>query len=201
MCQKQFVFYKNLFSLKRRSFFLTIITMCAIVIARESDDDVKQVKVGNFAVSGTTQPGTASGFGQNIIDKYSSLGIFYPLITLGKDQNFTQIISEVIYGIRDDLSILLSFPTAVKFKYDGYRSSGSLDIIVQMEYAPYEQHMPTYSNQFSLVGSVILPTGNECKIPATGHGSPSFLLGFVAVHLSTEWYCLYLKWRTFDYQK
>ena len=180
MGQKQFLLNKIL--------FLGLAIISVVVIAREIDDQVQQVKIGNLAVSGTTQPGTASGFGQNIIDKYSTLAIFYPYITLGKNQSFTQIIPEIIYGIRDDLSILLAFSTAVKFKYDGYRSSGSLDAVVQMEYAPYLKQTPTYTNQISFVGSVYLPTGNECKMPATGYGSPSFFLGVVAVHLATEWY-------------
>lgn len=188
MCQKSCTLDESRISLHNVIFFNIILLMSCNVMGRESDDEVKQVKIGNFAVSGTTQPGTASGFGQNIIDKYSSLGVFYPLITLGKNQSFTQIIPEIIYGIRDDLSILLAFPTAINFKYGGYHSSGSLDLTVQMEYVPWAHHKPTYTNQISLVGWITLPTGNEYKIPATGFGSPSFFLGFTAVHLATEWY-------------
>lgn len=158
------------------------------LIARQSDDEVELVKVGNFAVPGATQPFAVLGFGQTIIDKYNTLGYLSVVSDLGKRQNFTLLDAEILYGIRDDLSLLLAFPTAVKYTYDGYHSSGSLDLLVQLEYAAYAQHKPTYTNQISLVSWMTLPTGNECKIPATGFGSPSFFLGFVLLHLATEWY-------------
>ena len=159
----------------------------SVLMARESDDE-EQIRVGNFAVPGAMQPFPVLGFGQTVIDKYNALGYVSFVGEPGEHQNFSQIIPEVLYGVRDDLSLLLAFPTAVTFKYDGYRSSGSLDVVLQMEYAPYAQHKPTYTNQISLVGWVSLPSGNECKIPPTGFGSPSFFLGFVLLHLATEWY-------------
>jgi len=177
----------NLISSKRKTFFIVLI-VCLNVIGKESDDEVKQVKVGNFAVRGTTQPGSLLGFGQNIIDQYDTLGVFYSIINLGKDLNFTHLVPEILYGLRDDLSIILAFPIAAKSKYGDHSSSGMSDIVVQMEYAVYGNHKPTYTNQISLVGSVALPSGNECKNPSIGFGSPTFFLGFVFEHLATEWY-------------
>jgi hypothetical protein len=167
--------------------FLCALVACATMHSKESDDEVKQVKVGNFAVDGTMQPGPALGFGQNIIDKGDTLGILYPATILGKGLNLTEITAEIIYGVRDDLSILVAFPTALYFKLDGCRSAGSIDTIVQLEYVPYSQHKPTYTHQVSVVGAMYFPTGDECKIPATGFGSPSFFLGVVAAHYEPYW--------------
>jgi hypothetical protein len=165
-----------------------IFVACLNVIAKESgDDEVHQVKVGNFAVRGTMQPGPLLGFGQNIVDQYDTLGVFYSVFNLGKDLNFTHIVPEVLYGLRDDLSIILAFPIA-KNKYQNHSSSGMSDVVVQLEYAIFGDHKPTYTNQISLVGSMAFPSGNECKNPSIGFGSPSFFLGFVLEHLATEWY-------------
>jgi hypothetical protein len=165
------------------SFFISM-----ALIARESDEHVDQLRVGNFAVRGTTQPGPMFGFGQNIIDQYSGLAVAYPFVIFGKNKVFAELAPEIIYGLRDDLSILLAFPTALKVTYDGHHSSGSLDTVLQVEYAPYAQHKQTETNQISFVGSMFFPTGDECKNPPTGFGSPSFFLGVIGLHLATEWY-------------
>ena len=57
----------NLISSKK--VFFIVLVACFCIIGKESDDEVKQVKVGNFAVRGTMQPGSLLGFGQNIIDQ------------------------------------------------------------------------------------------------------------------------------------
>lgn len=156
--------------------------------AKESDEGPPRPKVGNFAVRGTMQPGPLLGFGQNIIDKHDCLGIVFPSWFFGKKKSFVEVLPYILYGILDDLSVLLAFPTAARFSYDGHHSSGSEDIFLQFEYAPYSHHGRTATNQISLVGAIYLPSGNECKNPATGFGSPSFFLGVVAEHLAIEWY-------------
>jgi len=187
MLPKQSVLYKKIVSFVTKTLYVSII-ICTSIVARESDEEVHQLRVGNFAVPGSMQPGPLLGFGQNIIDQFDTLAVVYPIMIFGERQHFIDIAPEVLYGVRDDLSLILAFPTAVSFKYDGHHSSGSLDTIVQLEYAPYSQHKPTETNQISFVGSMIFPTGNECKQPATGFGSLSFFLGAVGVHLATEWY-------------
>lgn len=173
-----------------------VLSICIINIfivgylsAREADEPVEQDKVGNFAVPGSVQPGPLLGFGQNVITPYEMLVEIYPSWLLGKNKNFNEITPSIVYGIRDDLSILLGFPTAIRLKYDGQVSSGSEDLIIQLEYAPYSYHTETATKQITLVGSLYLPSGNECKDPATGFGSANFFLGFTAEYLSTDWTC------------
>jgi len=170
----------------KRIFFVCIGTSL-VLHARESDEGIQQLKVGNFAVHGTMQPGPLLGFGQNIIDQYNTLAIVYPNWLLGPHKSFTEVFPYIVYGLRDDLSILLGFPTAARFKADGFHSSGSEDIIVQLEYALYARHMETVTNQVTLVTAMFFPSGNDCKNPPTGFGSPSFFLGITAERLTTTW--------------
>ncbi|HLC07354.1 MAG TPA: hypothetical protein VJJ26_04145 [Candidatus Babeliales bacterium] len=178
---------KTVLTLKKTLLLCAIVT-CGALQAREADEE-PQVKVGNLAVPGTVQPGAFLGFGQNIITQYEALAVVYPSWFLGKNKSFAEILPYIVYGLRDDLSILLGFPTAIRYKDDGHHSSGSADLIIQLEYSPYSHHMPTVTNQISLVAALLLPTGSDCKNPPTGSGSPSFFLGVTALHLATEWYC------------
>lgn len=162
--------------------------ICVTIVARENEI-VEQVKVGNLAVDGTMQPVPFIGFGENIISKYDMLGNVFPSWLFGKEQKFVDIFPYILYGIRDDLSVILGFPTAVSYKQGDHHSSGSSDLVVQLEYAFHETQTKVATNELTVVASVFLPTGNECKIPPTGLGSPSFFLGVTASHLATEWYC------------
>lgn len=175
----------------RNILFLCTITACVSMHAKEGEspaEEMHQVKIGNFAVDGTMQPGPSLGLGQNIIDQGDALGILYPVTVLGKRKNLSELSVELLYGLRDDLSIFVAFPTAVFFKENGCRSSGSIDTIVQMEYAFYSKHKPTYTNMMTAIGAMYFPTGDECKNPSTGYGSPSFFLGLVAAHYGPMWW-------------
>ncbi len=156
--------------------------------ARENET-IEQVKIGNLAVDGTMQPVPFIGFGENIISKHETLGSVFPSWLSGKNQTFVDIVSDVLYGIRDDLSIILGFPTAVSYRQEDNHSSGFSDLLIQFEYAFYETQTKASTNELTVVASVFLPTGNECKTPPIGSGSPTFFLGVTASHLDTEWYC------------
>jgi hypothetical protein len=168
---------------------LCVLGVCSSIDARESDEHIEQLKVGNFAVPGSMQPGPLLGFGQNIIDQYNTLAFVYPNWLLGPHKKFAEVFPYVLYGLRDDLSILLGFPTAASFNAIGFHSSGSEDILVQLEYAAYAGHTETTTNQITLVGGMFFPSGDECKVPATGFGSLSYFLGFTALHLTPTWLC------------
>ena len=128
------------------------------------------------------------GFGENIIEQGDALIGVFPSWIVGENQRFAEILPSLLYGVRDDFSILWGFPTALSYKEEGNHSSGFSDLFVQFEYAFYAKQKKTWTNEFTIVASVFLPTGNECKIPATGLGSPNFFLGVTTSHLSVEWY-------------
>ncbi len=158
-----------------------------VIYTRESDEEVKQVKVGNFAVDGTMQPGPLLGFGQNIIDPHNLLLELAAGWLTGPHKRFNEVVPYFVYGFPKDFSLLVAFPV-LHLKEDGYRSSGAGDIAVQFEHAFYAHHTPTFTNQFTFVTSMYFPSGRSDKNPSTGFGSPSFFLGVTAEHLATEWY-------------
>lgn len=169
---------------------ITLLICCVIgvtLVARENEL-VEQVKIGNFAVDGTMQPVPFLGFGENIISQYEALGGVGPSWLVGPTQKFVDVSPYMLYGVRNDFSIMLGFPTAVSYKHDNDHSAGFSDLFVQLEYAFFETQTSVASNEFTVVGSVFLPTGNECKAPALGLGSPSFFLGVTASHLDPDWY-------------
>lgn len=151
-------------------------------------EHIEQVKEGNLALPSSQQPGTLFGFGQNVVDKHDVQAFVYPFSQFGTKENFTEIIPLALYGIRNDLSILLEFPIAAHFSSDGCKSSDLADFVIQLEYAPYIHETRTSTDEFSIVGSIIVPTGNDRKTPSTGYGSPSFFLGMTVNHESTKWY-------------
>lgn len=185
MSQKVSLHQIHLFSKK---LLLASFIMSVMLIAREAEEE-PQLKIGNLAVPGTLQPGPLLGFGQNIITKNEALAVGFFDWFLGKNKSFTEAFPYFVYAPRDDFSIFLGFPTAIKFKEGGLSSSGSEDLVIQFEYAFYAHHLSTMTNQMTLVTAVYLPTGNERKHPPTGFGSPSFFVGVTAEHLATEWYC------------
>ena len=161
--------------------------ICATIIAREPEEPGhEQLKEGNLAVTGTMQVGPFLGFGQNIITKNESIASVFTDWLIGKDQKHNEMLPYFVYAPRDDLSLFLSFPTVLSAKEGEHHSSGSGDLVVQLEYAFYANHLPHATNQLTLVTSVYLPTGNECKNPATGLGLPSFFLGTTAMHLANR---------------
>jgi hypothetical protein len=168
--------------------FLIVFIAYFNLIGREGEE-VKQAKVGNLAVVGTMQPAPFLGFGETIINQYDALFGVYSSILWGKRAHSAVVMPYLIYGFRNDVSLFLAFPTAASLTSDQFKSTGSHDMIFQIEYAFYQKEYYTSTNQFSLVTAVYLPTGDELKEPATGFGSPSFFLGIVADRLSTEWYC------------
>lgn len=159
----------------------------SVLFARESDNE-EQLKIGNFAVEGTMQVFPFLGFGENIIEQGDALIGVFPTWLVGEKQRFAEIIPSLLYGVRDDFSILWGFPTALSYKEEEHHSSGSADLFVQFEYAFYAKQKKTWTDELTIVASVFLPSGNECKVPATGLGSPNFFLGLTASHLSVEWY-------------
>lgn len=169
--------------------------------AKEGDEEgekagkeIEQVKIGNLAVPGPQQPAPLLGVGQNIIDKDCLQVAVFPNWFIGIEKNLSEVIPAGLYGIRDDLSLLLFWPIAAHFKAGTQRSSGPEDFGIQFEYAFHAKKTETYTNQCTFLGAVLLPIGDDTKQPITGFGSPSFFLGGTASHVGTEWYC-YASWQ------
>lgn len=151
-------------------------------------EKVKQVKVGNFALTNSQQPGPLIGFGQNIIDK-GELQIFAVASYLkGEGKKFSEFIPSLLYGINDALSIFFQVPIAVKFEENNQATRSFEDLIIQLEYAYYNRNTLTLSDQITLVANVSAPSGSASKNPSTGFGAPGFFIGFTAAHMTPDWY-------------
>jgi len=175
--------------LKKLFFFCAISCLCHMTQAKENDEDLsEEIRIGNFALPGSQRPGPLLGIGQNIIDKNLLMGFVTQSFLYGKHRNFTLTLPELLYGIRDDLSILLGLPIAVKSKDGPNSSSGVGDFTAQLEYLFYHTDKPKVTTFATVLGSMSFPTGNYKKNPPAGLGSPSFFLGLVYVHLATDWY-------------
>jgi hypothetical protein len=79
-------------------------------------------------------------------------------------------------------------PVAAKRTYGPFKSHGMEDLIAQLEGVVYAYETPYVMNAITIVANMSLPTGSPRKIPVTGLGSVSFLLGFTASRTKPDWY-------------
>jgi hypothetical protein len=136
-------------------------------------------------------PGPLFGIGQNIVPKNSAFisGIVYQ--TKGQNQlDLTELwFPRVLYGIRDDFSIQLTVPTALRVREGEYESTGLEDIRLSLEYEFYHKEY-NHDSMFraTVLGAFFFPTGSLIKVPPTGFGSSSFFTGETMAYFSETWY-------------
>lgn len=148
-------------------------------------------KVGNFA--NLLKPVTNFGLGQNIAVRNS----FTPYLSVtqqkGDCENLITLSPQLLYGITDYFSLLISIPIIVKFDENCLSTKGFGDMLAQLEYAFYEHYTKRSRIWATIVANMTLPTGSkpsrycEDKL-ATGFGASSFLIGGTASYLGTMWY-------------
>jgi len=148
---------------------------------------VIQLKQGNLALPGSQQPNPIIAFGQNIVDKHDRQIFADFALVKGAGKSFTIAMPAFLYGISDTVSILCSLPIASqKLKQD--HASGVGDFFVQGEYEFYAKLKESLTDQATVVGTLILPTGSGSKNPNTGLGSPGFFLGATLSRTTIDWY-------------
>lgn len=147
----------------------------------------KLLKVGNLAFRSSQQPVPLVAFGQNLIGENQVVMQLFADAMKGEHQYFIDIAPVLIYGFLDNFSIFISTPYAVRFRQDGFHSSGPQDFIIQLEGAPYTQEHYTYYDQMTIVANVTIPSGSSTKNPPTGAGANSFFLGLTYSTLGINW--------------
>jgi hypothetical protein len=163
---------------------LSIPLMVSPRSAPEEEDE--EVKVGNFLLPVSQQPGPLFSIGQNIIDKGDKLGLVGGLNLFGPDQYSAVPISAFVYGMSDTSSVLLAVPYS--FQKQGIdRSRGVGDIVAQFEYAFYQYAKPTFTYQATCLTRASAPTGSTKKNPPLGAGGPRFLFGATFSYTSIDW--------------
>lgn len=148
----------------------------------------KLLKVGNLAFPVAQQPTPLVSFGQNLIaqGQVEWQGIISDLQQ--KNGYFIDSSNSIIYAFKDNLSIYISQPIAIRFRQDHHHSFGTEDTLIQFEYAPYTKEYYTYYNQISIVANVTIPSGSLKKNPPTGTGTNSFFIGGVFSNMGINWF-------------
>lgn len=167
-------------------FFLLLISVLFSPYAYAVDEEPPIA--GNFILPYTQQPGALYGFGQNILAKnelqVSILGDNF----VGVGNHFVDVYPILIYGITDNLSVLLTMPVASSYKEGGNHSSGVEDTFLQFEYNFFNKSTSTYSDSATVVVNMSYPTGSAQKQPQTGFGSSTYFLGFTWDRTYVDWF-------------
>lgn len=177
----------KLLDVRKRFFFAVMLCMRGLLFGSENEH-VKPLPIGNFSVPVMTQIAPLISFGQLLIGKQALLPEVSGLYTRGHENYSNTIAPNVIYGIRDDLSVFFVVPFDAKSRSGASHSSGIEDIFLQMEYGFYNKTCSDYTLQATLVGNVQFPTGSSSKKPRTGNGSFTYFLGTTFAYLSRNWY-------------
>ncbi len=137
-------------------------------------------------------PGPLFSFGQNIVPKGSAYLASSAYQQKGKNIEFTSLLfPRVVYGLRKDLSMLVSVPVAVNFNYSGFQSSGIQDVRVALEYQLFKKELGDGKLRMTVLGSLSFPTGSIVKDPPTGLGSTAFFFGTTQAYLTHDWYVFF----------
>jgi len=147
-----------------------------------------QIKKGHLALPTSQETSPLYAFGQNIVDKGDLQLFLYSGSLIGNANSFTEVDPSLLYGITNELSLFVELSIAAKFDQCGRSSSGLGDLLAQLEYSLYEKDSMTATNQITLVGGAILPTGKALIFPSTGFGAPGFFIGATASHMGADWY-------------
>lgn len=167
---------------------LTWIVICSIIFPLQILAASKNKHPGNFTLSGSQQPGSLLGLGQNILDHHQSQVNFYAGSFDCRENHLTDFNPYFIYGLRDDLSLLFALPIAASYKSGEHVSSGLADMVFQLEYAFYQHTTSDYADQATVFINTTFPTGSTKALPPTGVGSPSISLGASVGRIYEEWF-------------
>lgn len=105
----------------------------------------------------------------------------------GSERSF-DLHEEIIYGLREDLSLTARFPFILEKKELDSTSSGFGDLALRAKYRFYKKDYFGAQDKAAFIGGVKFPTGDEDKNPSLGTGSFDYLLGLTAGHESLKWY-------------
>jgi hypothetical protein len=209
VCSRHFYILKNEISrqgrywigMKRTIIFLFL----AVHFATQprEQEKVQPILEGHLALPTSQQTSPIFCFGQNIVDKGDKQAFAFLNSFIGKNNNFTDIIPNFFYGIRDNFSVIVGIPIVANCTSPSQAclKQGFDAIFMQFEYAFYNDDHTTYANQMTFVANAFAPlrSNNTCdgnRAVVTGPASlafanldsPSCFLGMTASHMATDWY-------------
>lgn len=172
----------------RPYFIFLSILVPFLAFAQEDEKENQPLPIGNFSIPTVTQVAPLASFGQLIIGKDAVLPQLYGCYSQNQHGYQSTIAPNVIYGIREDFSVLFYVPFDPASQSYESHSSGIEDILVQLEYGYYNKSQKDYTLQGTVVANVQFPTGSCTINPRTGNGSFSYFLGTTFAYLSYNWY-------------
>lgn len=145
---------------------------------------------GNLALKTAQQPNPFFSFGQNVNDIGDIIGLIYADWLRGCKQHSVDIVPGLIYQPTKNFSLYTALPVAAS-SINGVNDVAMADIFIQGEYAWFSKTSQFHTAQFTIVGNVTVPTGEQGQGFFTGTGSPSFFLGTTAEYVTPAWYTFY----------
>jgi hypothetical protein len=161
-------------------------TMMFCIAAKESEywpAEVKQPKVGNFALPVSQQPGPLMSIGQNFLTQGELISWVYALQLKDQRGSYDQVVPSFLYGLTDELSLLVELPIVVKSKQDTCIVRDFSDIVVQLEKVVYDRETDGIVNDISILGNMSFPVGGSLSF-----GSPTFFFGTTLTRTYVDWY-------------
>lgn len=163
--------------------------MCFPLLLFGHEGESKQIPTrGNLSLPPVTQIGPLVSFGQLLIGEKALLPEFSGVYYETEEGYLNTLAPNVIYGIKDNLSVYFVVPFTPKSRSGSFHSSGMEDVFLQLEYGYFSRSGSDYTLQGTIVGNVQFPTGSSKKFPPTGFGSFSYFVGTTFSYLSTNWY-------------
>jgi len=162
--------------------------LCPAILFGKEEPNSHPLPIGNFSVPFISQIAPLVGFGQLLIGEKGFLPQLTGSYVQGHNSNANVIAPNVVYGIRDDLSIFLATPFTLKNRAGASHSSGINDVMLQLEYGVYTRNRSDNVFQTTIVANVQFPTGSSSKRPPTGNGSFSYFTGATFSFTSYNWY-------------
>lgn len=172
----------------QKGFFFKLLLCAPGILLAKEEEKPRPLPIGNFSVPVVSQIAPLTGFGQLLIGKNAILPQVSGAYIQGHKSNANIIDPNIIYGIRDDLSVFVSAPFTPKSRLGSSHSSGINDLLLQFEYGFYNKSGSDYAIDSSLVANVQFPTGSSSKNPPTGNGSFSYFVGTTFAYTSYNWY-------------
>jgi hypothetical protein len=155
---------------------------------KKKEPESNLIKVGNLAFPQSQQPTPLISFGQNLLDESQVQWQGLLSYAKGRHEYFIEGSNSLIYAFKDDISLFLSMPNAIRLRQDDKRSVGPEDLVIQFEYAPYTKEFYTYYDQLSFVAFLTIPTGSIRKDPPTGAGANTYFFGGVYSVMGINWF-------------
>jgi len=159
-----------------------------IVVGKWVDERGEPLRIGQFALPESQQAVPLVSFGQNILDKGDLLGIVDVAWLKGTQKSFSELIPSFIYGITNEISVLVELPFALKFQSEQAVSRGVKDLLLQVEGVVFAPEKASTIDEITLVANIEFPTGTLTEEPLTGMGTLNFFFGFTASYTGPEWY-------------